>query len=165
VCAKGAWQAFQSLTSIPRSYDPRHHGCVYSRQINWHQDDLRSHTADDATAYTLNLDYSTGIPRHHHSLYLEDGNIVIQVYTLPKSRVYNINSLTRLKAESAIFKIHRHFLRKYSTVLHDMLSAPQQDDTMDGTDEKPLVLARDTAVGWELLLDAIYDRFVSLTSA
>jgi BTB/POZ domain len=63
--------------------------------------------------------------------------------------------------ENAIFKIHRYFLAKYSPVLRDMFSAPRQDGAMDGTDERPLVLTQDRAVGWELLLDAIYNRFVS----
>jgi hypothetical protein len=67
--------------------------------------------------------------------------------------------------ENAIFKVHRYFLTKYSTVLQDMFNTPQGDGTVDGTDERPLVLSQDTAVGWELLLDAIYDRFASLLSA
>jgi hypothetical protein len=61
--------------------------------------------------------------------------------------------------ENAIFKVHRYFLAKYSTVLRDMFNAPQNDGMLDGTDEKPLVLTHDIASGWELLLDGIYDRF------
>ena len=34
----------------------------------------------DDTANTTSLDYASGIPRHHHGLYIDDGNIVIQVY-------------------------------------------------------------------------------------
>ena len=61
--------------------------------------------------------------------------------------------------ENAIFKVHRYFLAKYSCVLRDMFNAPQKDGMDDGTDEKPLVLMHDNASGWELLLNAIYDRF------
>ncbi|KIM29682.1 hypothetical protein M408DRAFT_105901 [Serendipita vermifera MAFF 305830] len=39
---------------------------------------------------TINEDYSTGVPRRHHSLYLEDGTFVMQV-------------------ENAIFNVHRFF--------------------------------------------------------
>jgi len=83
-------------------------------------------------------DYSTGAPRHHHSLYIEDGNLVLQV-------------------ENAIFKVHGSFLAKQSSVIKGMLQAPQPDTTQDGTDEKPLVLRGDTAAGWELLLESLYE--------
>jgi hypothetical protein len=64
--------------------------------------------------------------------------------------------------QNAIFKVHRYFLAKYSSVLRDMFNTPQEDGVLDGTDEKPLVLMHDSAAGWELLLDAIYDRFALL---
>jgi hypothetical protein len=118
---------------------------------------LTLYTADD-TANTTNLDYASGTPRHHHSLYIDDGNIVIQVYNLRIRVFYSSNRLTRPKVENAIFKIHRYFLAKYSPVLRDMLNAPQQDGVMDGTDERPIFLTQDRVAGWELLLDSIYDR-------
>jgi hypothetical protein len=31
------------------------------------------------TMDTPTHDYTTGVPRHHHSLYLDDGNFVMQV--------------------------------------------------------------------------------------
>ena len=34
---------------------------------------------DDNVVYLVNYDYSTGDPRQHHSMYLEDGNFVMQV--------------------------------------------------------------------------------------
>jgi hypothetical protein len=39
-----------------------------------------------------------------------------------------------------------------------MLSVPQENGAQDGTDERPLVLTGDSAVGWELLLGLQYDR-------
>jgi hypothetical protein len=37
-----------------------------------------------------------------------------------------------------------------------MLEVPQDGGSKDGTDEKPLVLCKDTVLGWELVLRAIY---------
>jgi len=91
-----------------------------------------------AEADTTIRDYSTGAPRHHHSLYIEDGNLVLQV-------------------ENAIFKVHRSSLAKQSSVIKDMLGAPQSSTDRDGTDEKPLVLTGDSAASWELLLESLYE--------
>jgi len=66
----------------------------------------------------------------------------------------------RLKVENAIFKVHRYFLAKYSSVLRDMLDSPQDSDLRDGTDDNPLVLSGDSSEGWQLLLEEIYTRFV-----
>ncbi|KIM28610.1 hypothetical protein M408DRAFT_329376 [Serendipita vermifera MAFF 305830] len=84
-------------------------------------------------------DYSTGEPRKHHSLYFEDGNFVMQV-------------------ENAIFKVHQSLLSRYSVVISEMLAAPSQGESKDGTDEKPLVFPDDSALGWELLLSIQYAR-------
>jgi len=84
-----------------------------------------------------NLDYATGEPRRHHQYYIPSGDIVLQV-------------------QNAIFKVHRFFLAQYSSVLKDMLEVPQDGESKDGTDEKPLVLHDDTATGWELVFRAIY---------
>jgi hypothetical protein len=66
------------------------------------------------------------------------------------------------KAENAIFKVHRSVLVKYSSVIEDMLNAPQGSDAGGGTDEKPLVLTGDSVVAWETLLGWQYERFVSI---
>jgi hypothetical protein len=65
--------------------------------------------------------------------------------------------------ENAIFKVHRSSLAKQSSVIKDMLEAPQSSTNRDGTDERPLVLKgpEDTAASWELLLELLYDRYVS----
>ncbi|KIM20847.1 hypothetical protein M408DRAFT_333786 [Serendipita vermifera MAFF 305830] len=84
-------------------------------------------------------DYSTGDPRNHHSLYLADADFVIQV-------------------ENAIFRVHRYFLAKYSSVISDMFDSPQGKERAVGTDENPLVLTGDTACAWGLLLEEIYNR-------
>jgi BTB/POZ domain len=60
--------------------------------------------------------------------------------------------------ENAIFKVHRYFLAKYSSVISDMFDSPQGSEGTVGTDDNPLVLTGDTACGWELLLDEIYNR-------
>ncbi|KAG8757414.1 hypothetical protein FRC14_002085 [Serendipita sp. 396] len=83
-------------------------------------------------------DYACGPPRRHHSLYFEDGTLVMQV-------------------ENAVFKIQRSLLARYSTVLRDMLSVPSVEGNKDGTDERPLVMSGDSAASWELLLGLQYD--------
>jgi hypothetical protein len=60
-----------------------------------------------------------------------------------------------LEVENAIFKIHRHFLRKHSPVLNDMLQLPTTTPGQEATDQNPLVLS-DSALGWELLLGCFY---------
>jgi hypothetical protein len=70
--------------------------------------------------------------------------------------------LTHLpKVENAIFKVHRSFLAKQSSAIKDMLEAPQSSTNQDGTDERPLVLTGDSAASWELLLESLYERYVS----
>jgi BTB/POZ domain len=66
----------------------------------------------------------------------------------------------RLQVENAIFKVHRSFLVKYSTVIKDMFDVPQSGETKEATDETPLVLVGDNASAWELLLESHYDRSV-----
>jgi hypothetical protein len=66
-----------------------------------------------------------------------------------------------LKVENAIFKVHRSFLANQSSVIKDMLGAPQSSTNIDGTDERPLVLTGDSVVGWELLLGFLYERSVN----
>ncbi|PVF93902.1 hypothetical protein CPB86DRAFT_714414, partial [Serendipita vermifera] len=84
-------------------------------------------------------DYTTGEPRRHPTLYLEDGTLVMQV------------------CGKAIFKVHRSILSRYSSVLQGMFTAPRDTEINDGTDENPLVLTGDSAVAWELLLGLQYD--------
>jgi len=64
------------------------------------------------------------------------------------------------KVENAIFKVHRSVLAKYSSVIEDMLNAPQGNEPRGGTDDKPLVLTGDSVVAWESLLGWQYERFV-----
>lgn len=64
----------------------------------------------------------------------------------------------RPKVENAIFKVHRSFLEKYSTVIKDMLNAPQSRDLQQANDENPLILTGDRVSGWEALLQSHYDR-------
>jgi hypothetical protein len=59
--------------------------------------------------------------------------------------------------EKAIFKVHRSFLTKYSTVIKDMVEAPQSGSKNEATDENPLILKGDSASGWETLLESHYD--------
>lgn len=87
---------------------------------------------------TTDRDYTTGSPRRHHSLYIEEADFVIQV-------------------ENAIFKVHRLFLSKDSNVLRDMLNVPQTGGSKEGTEESPLVLTGDNVSSWESLLSAHYD--------
>ncbi|KAG8800492.1 hypothetical protein FRC17_006853 [Serendipita sp. 399] len=75
--------------------------------------------------------------QRHPDLYLEDGTLVIQV-------------------ESTIFKVHRSVLVRYSTVLRDMLDVPS-GKAQDGTDERPVCFAGESAVAWGLLLGSQYE--------
>lgn len=50
------------------------------------------------------------------------------------------------------------FLAKYSTVLKDMLSAPQGSNITESSEEAPVMFPGDCAAGWELLLSDIYGR-------
>ncbi|KAG8816082.1 hypothetical protein FRC19_000589 [Serendipita sp. 401] len=94
-----------------------------------------------AEAKSSAIDYTSGQPRRHHNLYIEDGTLVMQV-------------------ENAIFKIHRSLLAQYSTVIQDMLSFPGGKNPQDGIDEKPLVMSGDSVAGWELLLGLQYNSYV-----
>jgi len=67
---------------------------------------------------------------------------------------------TVLEVENAVFKVHRSFLTKYSTVIKDMFEVPQPGKQKEATDENPLVLTGDTAVGWALLLESYYERYL-----
>ncbi|PVF91158.1 hypothetical protein CPB86DRAFT_719976 [Serendipita vermifera] len=81
--------------------------------------------------------YEDGSPRNHHSLYIDSGDIVIQV-------------------EMAIFKVHSFFLIKHSEVLRNMITISRGErKSNDGTVDKPLVL-QDKARGWEILLHSFY---------
>lgn len=62
--------------------------------------------------------------------------------------------------EKGIFKVHRSLFARYSSVMKDMLNAPNIKGSEDGTDERPLILAEDSAVGWELLLGLQYNGSV-----
>jgi hypothetical protein len=64
-----------------------------------------------------------------------------------------------VKVQNAIFKVHRSVLAAYSTVIKDMLEVPSENGSIDGTDERPLILIGDTAAGWEALLGLQYDRY------
>jgi hypothetical protein len=58
--------------------------------------------------------------------------------------------------EKAIFKVHRSIIARYSTVIKDMLNAPNIGNG-DASDERPLVLTGDSVAAWELLLGLQYD--------
>ncbi|KAG8816031.1 hypothetical protein FRC17_000494 [Serendipita sp. 399] len=47
-------------------------------------------------------------------------------------------------------------LIQYSTVIRDMLDAPTDETSIDGSDECPLLLPGDSSEGWELLLGLQY---------
>lgn len=115
--------------------------------------------------------YSRGPLRHHHLFYLQDGNFVMQVSISKFLFCYNqhIEALSSSdpaqKVESAIFKVHRFFPAKFSGAIKDKIGSPKgTNDTGDGTDERPVVLTGDSASGWELLLEDIYDidRYASI---
>jgi hypothetical protein len=110
-----------------------------------------------SSADTESHDYTTGLPRCHHSLYIKDGNLILQVI-LEQPYITAVIELNRLKVENAIFKVHRSFLEKRSSVIKDMLEVPPPTTSLDGTDEKPLVLSGDSASGWEVLLESLYER-------
>jgi BTB/POZ domain len=105
---------------------------------------------------TSDHDYSTGLPRRHHSLYIDDGNLVFQVNGL--GFIVDITDLG-FKVENAIFKVHRSFLVKSSTVIKDMFDVTQPGETGETTNARPLVLAGDKASAWELLLESHYERY------
>lgn len=65
--------------------------------------------------------------------------------------------------KNAILKVHRSLFMRFSTVIKDMLGAPNKDGSEDGTDEKPLILMGDTVAGWELLLELQYSRYAFLS--
>ena len=71
-----------------------------------------------------------------------------------------------LEVENATFKVHRSFLTKYSTVIKDMLEAPQSESgrQKEATDENPLILKGDSASGWEMLLESQYDWWAGTIS-
>jgi hypothetical protein len=97
-------------------------------------------------------DYSKGTIRRHSELYIETGDLVIQVCDkLSVGVVVNVF----LEVEKAIFRIHRHFLGKHSPVLNDMLQLPTTTSGQEATDQNPLVLS-DQALGWELFLGCFY---------
>lgn len=80
--------------------------------------------------------YNQGVIRNHHRFYIDQGDLVLQV-------------------EKAIFKIHRHFLIKYSPVMASMFEIGQNKQSRGGTEEEPLKLD-DSVKAWELLLEVIY---------
>jgi hypothetical protein len=108
----------------------------------------------------MSRDYTTGVPRPHHSLYIKDGNFVMQVRIT--CHISERVLMGDPKVENAIFKVHRSVLEKYSSVIEDMLDAPQGENTEGGggTDEHPLVLTGDGVFGWELLLGWRYERCI-----
>ncbi|KAG8805434.1 hypothetical protein FRC17_005521 [Serendipita sp. 399] len=75
--------------------------------------------------------------------------------------LYTAFDVTISKVNNALFKVHRHFLMQHSTVLHDMLEAPesvlqQEVGLIEGT-QKPLFnLSGDTVKGWECVLAPFY---------
>ncbi|KIM29686.1 hypothetical protein M408DRAFT_328553 [Serendipita vermifera MAFF 305830] len=85
--------------------------------------------------------YSTGVPRRHPHFYLDDGNFVMQV-------------------ENAIFKVHRFFLVRHSSVLKGMFDVHKGDEdiTGEGMDDSPVKLDGDSVLGWEVFLSEIYER-------
>ncbi|KIM29696.1 hypothetical protein M408DRAFT_328561 [Serendipita vermifera MAFF 305830] len=82
-------------------------------------------------------DYSKGLPRRHHTFFIEEGDVCLQV-------------------ENAIFKVHRFFLAHRSSVLKQMLHAPQPPGGIDGTEGKPIKLTGDKVEGWEAFFQSIY---------
>ncbi|KAG8818585.1 hypothetical protein FRC19_010552 [Serendipita sp. 401] len=101
-------------------------------------------------------DYTRGQPRRHHSLYFEDGTLVMRVSSFLMCRMRRSWLQMSLKVENAIFKVHRSLLARSSTAIQDMLSVPSGKGPHDGTDENPLIMSGDSVVGWELLLGLQY---------
>jgi hypothetical protein len=45
--------------------------------------------------------------------------------------------------------------------MKDMLEVPRSGETKEATDENPLVLTGDNALGWALLLGSHYERYLN----
>ncbi|KAG8820496.1 hypothetical protein FRC17_010132 [Serendipita sp. 399] len=78
-------------------------------------------------------DYSQGEVRNHHKFFFSTGDTLIQV-------------------EKALFKIHRHFLTQYSSVLEGLFELPTGDDG----EMHPIPIQEDGYRGWEALLGIFY---------
>ncbi|KAG8781064.1 hypothetical protein FRC15_009056 [Serendipita sp. 397] len=87
-------------------------------------------------------EYQAGEPRPHHRYYFPTGDLLFQV-------------------NSALFKVHRHFLIQHSMVIRDMLEAPgsvmRQEEELIEVSEKPLfIMSGDSVRGWECVLAPFY---------
>ncbi|KAG8826142.1 hypothetical protein FRC17_008368 [Serendipita sp. 399] len=60
-----------------------------------------------------------------------------------------------VEVEGTLFKVHRSLLARYSTVIRDIFDSQKETD-QDGSDERPLFLAGDSAAAWELILGSQY---------
>ncbi|PVF93899.1 hypothetical protein CPB86DRAFT_835133 [Serendipita vermifera] len=80
----------------------------------------------------------SGEIQNYHSLFFEDGTLLLQV-------------------ENIIFKVHRSILSRYSTVIRDMIDKSNKTSHDNNIEEKLLVLNGDSPVGWELLLGLQYN--------
>jgi len=99
------------------------------------------------------VDYSEGVVRRHQILFINSGDFFIQVGVPEKGAEHG---LMHLKAENAIFKIHRHFLITHSPVWTAMLSSLPGGEA-GNVEEKPWVLDdTDKSAAWELFLSSFY---------
>ncbi|PVF91328.1 hypothetical protein CPB86DRAFT_878583 [Serendipita vermifera] len=80
----------------------------------------------------------SGEARKHHSLFFEDGTLLLQV-------------------ENTIFKVHRSILSRYSTVIRDLIDESNGISHDNNTEEICLILNGDSLIGWELLLGLQYN--------
>ncbi|PVF92248.1 hypothetical protein CPB86DRAFT_197970 [Serendipita vermifera] len=80
----------------------------------------------------------SGEARKHHSLFFEDGTLLLQV-------------------ENTIFKVHRSILSTYSTIIRGMIDESSGISHDNNTEEICLILNGDSLIGWELLLGLQYN--------
>jgi hypothetical protein len=66
----------------------------------------------------------------------------------------------RHEVENAIFKVHRSFLVRYSAAIRAMSNRRQSGIQSEETDNHPLILRGDSAIGWTRLLESHCDRYL-----
>jgi hypothetical protein len=66
----------------------------------------------------------------------------------------------RHEVENAMFKAHRCFLVRYSAAIRAMSNTPQSWIQSEETDNHPLILRGNSAIGWTRLLESHCDRYL-----
>ena len=90
---------------------------------------------------------------HHHTLYFEDGDIILFAKSTDRLK----------KSTSWLLRVHKAFLSHHSPVFADMFSIPQPaaQDTVEGC---PLVALQDSEVGLHVLLSFFDGNVSAITS-